>query len=185
MWNEKFVFEKLKLEDLRSNRVAEITVWDLPKNTKHYDFIGGLRLGPRPDHDKLLPYADSSDTELSHWMNVMDTPGHGVEQLHTLRHNMDPRTFTIAMSEPAKEETSQTAVNEGFTTSAPEQYESTPVTHAAMVTQPSITIISEDAPYHDTSRVSPSHQSPVRTEKLKYDDDDDDANSTPSHQVIS
>ena len=36
VWNEKFVFEKLKLDDLRSNRVVELTVWDLVKDTRFH-----------------------------------------------------------------------------------------------------------------------------------------------------
>ena len=111
VWNEKFVFEKLKLDDLRSNRVVELTVWDLVKNTKQYDFIGGLRLGPRPHHDKLLPYMDSSDNELTQWMSVIDTSSQSVEQLHTLRHNMDPRTITIATSEPLKQQVANETSN--------------------------------------------------------------------------
>ena len=217
MWNDKFVFEKLKLEDLRSNRVVELTVWDLSKN-KQYDFIGGLRLGPRPHHDNILPYMDSSDTELTHWMSVMDTPGHSVEQLHTLRHNMDPRTVTIATSEPSKEVTNETSATDrvpsydvtmtsqvmgshdpvpGYdvTTTSQEvmgshdpvpQYESMPVTHTAMITQPSITISTEGSPPPDVKLSHHGNEhSPLRKEKLKFDDDDDDDHSsTPSHQVI-
>ncbi|XP_065907812.1 synaptotagmin-like protein 5 [Dysidea avara] len=89
-WNEQFVFDHIKLEDLRENRVIELTVWNSTKNTKHYDFIGGLRLGPHPHHKKQLIYMDSSENELSHWMSIVNTPGECVEQLHTLRHNMDP-----------------------------------------------------------------------------------------------
>ena len=195
VWNEKFVFEKLKLDDLRSNRVVELTVWDLVKNTKQYDFIGGLRLGPRPHHDKLLPYMDSSDTELTQWMSVINTPGQSVEQLHTLRHNMDPRTITIATSEPLKQQvTNETSANEEVTSydvtqqeviashDALPPYESNTAT---MVTQPSIRVIEEGSP---SPVVSSSHygddDSPRRTERLKFDDQDDDNSSTPSHQVI-
>ena len=194
VWNEKFVFEKLKLDDLRSNRVVELTVWDLVKNTKQYDFIGGLRLGPRPHHDKLLPYMDSSDTELTQWMSVIDTPGQSVEQLHTLRHNMDPRTITIATSEPLKQQVAnETSTNEEVTSYDVTQqvligshdlppYESNVAT---MVTQPSIRVIEEGSPspvirtsYHG------NEDSPLRTERLKLDDQDDDNSSTLSHQVI-
>ena len=95
-WNEQFVFDHIKLEDLRKNRVIELTVWNSSKNTKHYDFIGGLRLGPRPHHQKQLSYMDSSENELSHWMSIVNTPGECVEQLHTLRHNMDPLHMGVA-----------------------------------------------------------------------------------------
>ena len=213
VWNEQFVFEKLKLSDLRSNSVVELTVWDLLKNTKHYDFIGGLRLGPRPHHEKQLQYMDSSDTELSHWMSVMDTPDHCVEQLHTLRHTMDPRPVTLATNEPTKVTNQTTAIEEIITgdmtatgeaitvamtttsnvTSQQEvirshdplpQHEPTPVT-ATMVTQPNISITTEDT--HPEVRIGyhGKEESPVRTEKVKFDDDDDhSSNTTPSHQVI-
>ena len=95
-WNEQFVFDHIKLEDLRNNRVIELTVWNSTKNTKHYDFIGGLRLGPRPHHKKQLSYMDSSENELSHWMSVVNTPGECVEQLHTLRYNMDAKPITLS-----------------------------------------------------------------------------------------
>jgi len=95
-WNEQFVFDHLKLEDLHKNRVIELTVWNSTKNTKHYDFIGGIRLGPRAHHKKQLSYMDSSENELSHWMSVINTPGECVEQLHTLRHNMDSLPNEVA-----------------------------------------------------------------------------------------
>ena len=98
-WNEQFVFDHIKLEDLRKNRVIELTVWNSTKNTKHYDFIGGLRLGPHPHHKKQLSYMDSSENELSHWMSVVNTPGECVEQLHTLRHNMNSLPVTLAADE--------------------------------------------------------------------------------------
>ena len=97
-WNEQFLFDHLKLEDLRKNRVLELTVWNSTKNSKHYDFIGGLRLGPSPHHKKQLSYMDSSENELSHWMHVVNAPGKCVEQLHTLRHNMTAQPVTLSRS---------------------------------------------------------------------------------------
>jgi len=88
-WNERFVFDHLKLEDLQKNRVIELTVWNSTKNTKHYNFIGGIRLGPRSHHKQQLSYMDSSENELSHWMSVINTPGECVEHLHTLRQSLD------------------------------------------------------------------------------------------------
>ena len=95
-WSEKFVFEGLKLNELRSSKVIEITVWDSPKSSKKEKLIGGLRLGPRAQHEKQLSYMDSSENELSHWMSVVNTPGECVEQLHSLRHNMDPLPVTLS-----------------------------------------------------------------------------------------
>lgn len=186
VWNERFVFEKVKLEDLRSNRVLELTVWDLLKNTKHYDFIGGLRIGPRPHHDKQLPYMDSYDAELSHWMSVVDTPGNSVELLHTLRHNMDPRSVTLATSEPFKEETNQSEYLPGH--ESPDhhtvpQYESTPLR------QPDITITTEDTSSEVRSGYhSGSEHSQLKRQKMKFDDADTSElseSTSPSHQVIT
>ena len=232
VWNEKFVFEKLKLEDLRSNRVVELTVWDLLKNTKHYDFIGGLRLGPPPQHEKLLHFMDSNDTELSHYMSVIDTPGQCVERTHRLRDHMDPRPVTVVTSKPSYNQTTASKevvtsdVNVTMTTETvtipysavttsqvptEPQHQSMPITTTLMsqpsiaisedtpitttlISQPSITI-SEDTPIV----VSPSHHSdersstsPMRSEKVKFGDDngddnegyDDDDMRTPSHKVI-
>jgi len=106
-WNEKFVFDHVKLEDLRKNRVIELTVWNSTKNTKYYDFIGGIRLGPRAYHKQQLSYMDSSENELSHWMSVINTPGECVEQLHTLRHNMDPLPVTLSTDETDNDEVNE------------------------------------------------------------------------------
>ena len=95
-WNEKFVFESLKLSDLYFNKVIEITVWDSPKSSKKEKLIGGLRLGSRSQDEKQSSYMDSSENELSHWMSVVNTPGECVEQLHTLRHNMDAQTVILS-----------------------------------------------------------------------------------------
>ena len=196
-WNDTFVFEKLKLEDLRSNRVIELTVWDLVKS-KQYDFIGGLRIGPRPRHDINAPYMDSSDTELSHWMAIIDTPGQSVERSHTLRQNMNPRTITIATSEPSGEVANQSGANEevtaqnivtiGNTTLQDDvtvtgPRESSPVPHVAMaIQQPSIAINASRTPSPDARAGNHGNEhSPARTQRLQ---DDNDTASTPSHQVI-
>ena len=197
-WNEKFIFEKLKLEELRSSRVVELTVWDLVKN-KQYDFIGGLRIGPRPRHDTNMPYMDSSETELVHWMEILNTPGKCVDESHKLRQNMNPRTVTIATSEPSGEVNNETGGNEEVTTNqtivtvgsttlqddvmATIPNESSPLPPAAMVTeQPSITINANRTPSPDTRAGNRGNEySPVRMQRLP---DDDDTASTPSHQVI-
>ena len=135
---------------------------------------------------------DSSDNELTQWMSVIDTSGQSVEQLHTLRHNMDPRTITIATSEPLKQQVAnETSNNEEVMSYDVTQqevigshdplppYESNAAT---MVTQPSIRVIEESSP---SPVIRTSHHgnedSPLRTERLKFDDQDD---STLSHQVI-
>jgi len=95
VWNECFVLDSLKLDHLRNSSVIEVTVWDSPKSSKKEKLIGCLRLGPRPQHEKQLSYMDSSENELTHWMSVINTPGECVEQLHTLRHTLDPLPVTL------------------------------------------------------------------------------------------
>ena len=96
VWNDRFVLDNLKLDDLHNSSVIEVTVWDSPKGSKKEQLIGGLRLGPRAQHEKQLSYMDSSENELSHWMSAVNTPGECVEQVHTLRLNMDPLPVTLA-----------------------------------------------------------------------------------------
>jgi len=91
------VIESLKLDDLRNSSVIEVTVWDSPKSSKKEKLIGCLRLGPRPQYEKQLSYMDSSENELSHWMSAINTPGECVEQLHTLRHTLDPLPITLTL----------------------------------------------------------------------------------------
>ena len=97
VWNERFVLDGLKLDDLHNSSVVEVTVWDSPKSSKKEKLIGCLRLGPRPQHEKQLSYMDSSENELTHWMSVINTPGERVEQLHTLRHTLDPLPVTLTL----------------------------------------------------------------------------------------
>jgi len=103
VWQERFEFEQLTFDEIRHDRVIEVTVWDCRKQSKHYDFIGGLRLGPLPKHGSNQPdFMDSSEGESSHWMTVVDTPGDRVMQLHSLRHTMSPRPITT--TQPTKDE---------------------------------------------------------------------------------
>ena len=49
---------------------------------------------------------DSSENELSHWMSVVNTPGQCVEQLHTLRHSMDPQPIGVTSQQEVTEQNS-------------------------------------------------------------------------------
>ena len=91
VWEERFTFEKLTLEELSKERALEVTVWDFTKGAGN-DFIGGVRLGPPPGRDtKHKEWMDAIGDEVSHWESVLASPGQWVEQWHTLRPSMDPR----------------------------------------------------------------------------------------------
>ena len=91
VWNEQFTYENICLEDLESGRVLEVTVWDYDRRGSN-DFIGGLRIGPRPDPVSHKPkdWMDSIGDEVAHWEAVLERPGEWVEQWHVLRPSMEP-----------------------------------------------------------------------------------------------
>ena len=93
VWNEQFTYENICLEDLSTGRVLEVTVWDYDRRGSN-DFIGGLRIGPRPDQDpvphKVKDWMDSIGDEVSHWEAMLERPGEWVEQWHVLRPSMEP-----------------------------------------------------------------------------------------------
>ena len=91
VWEEQFTYNKLTLEELSRERVLEVTIWDYHKHGS--DFIGGLRLGPTPGRAaKQKDWMDSIGEEISHWEATLAHPGEWVEQWHTLRTTMDPRS---------------------------------------------------------------------------------------------
>ena len=92
VWEERFTYEKVTLEELSKERVLEVTLWDFNKSSSN-ELMGGVRLGPTPTKGaKQKEWMDSSGEEVSHWEAVMSKPGQWVEQWHTLRISMDPRT---------------------------------------------------------------------------------------------
>lgn len=93
VWEEKLAYESVDMEKLSTERVLEVTVWDFNKGSTN-NFIGGLRLGPRPQRGGGKPkeWMDSIGDELSHWEEAMARPGEWVERWHTLRTTMDPRS---------------------------------------------------------------------------------------------
>lgn len=91
-WKETFSYEKLKLEELASEKVLEVTVWDLNKGSSN-EFIGGIRLGPAPrPGGKHKEWMDSIGEEVQHWESVVAHPGEWSEAWHTLRTTMDYRS---------------------------------------------------------------------------------------------
>ena len=97
-WEEKFTYEKVKLEDLNSERVLEVTVWNFHKRSGN-NFIGGLRIGPPPGSaaagGKPKDWMDSIGDEVTHWEDMLARPGEWVEQWHTLRTTMNPRDILL------------------------------------------------------------------------------------------
>ena len=94
VWEELLSFEKVILEEMATERVLEVTVWDWDK--KGSSFIGGLRIGPTPSgtfHYK--EWMDSIGEEVSHWEMMLASPGEWIEKWHTLRTTMDHRNIAF------------------------------------------------------------------------------------------
>lgn len=91
VWEQELVYNLVPLDELETNRVLELTVWDHDRRGINA-FIGGLRIGSDPmvaANPEL--WMDSSPDESSHWEAMLAQPGEWVEQWHTLRTTMDPR----------------------------------------------------------------------------------------------
>ena len=95
-WDEKFTYDKLSIDDLSSIRVLEVTVWDYDRGSTN-DFVGGLRLGPAPQHLKTRKeWMDSGKQEVWQWEEMLARPGEWVECWHPLRDSMDPRPIDLS-----------------------------------------------------------------------------------------
>ncbi len=89
VWEEELTYTYLSLEELRCDRVLEVTLWDYDRRGTN-QFIGGVRIGPNPfdiihSHD----WMDSIESESSHWEDMLDRPDEWVEAWHTLRPTME------------------------------------------------------------------------------------------------
>ena len=94
-WEESFSYEKLSLDELTSERVLEVTVWDLNKGSSN-EFVGGLRLGPAPREvgGKRKEWMDSIGEEVGQWESMVSSPGQWIDVWHTLRTTMDYRSVS-------------------------------------------------------------------------------------------
>ena len=100
VWEERFTYEEVSLEELSRERVLEVSVWNYNKSGN--TFIGGLRLGPAPGSaHKHKDWMDSIGDEVSHWEDMLSRPGEWAEQWHTLRTTLNPRNVDLKMSSPA------------------------------------------------------------------------------------
>lgn len=88
VWEEVHRFDKLHLDELATERVLEVTVWDFNKGSSS-EFIGGLHLGPAPRAGVKHKRMDSIGEEVRHWEAVLANPGEWVELSHTLRMTME------------------------------------------------------------------------------------------------
>ncbi len=94
VWDEILTYERLNLDELASERVLEVVIWDYKGHGLNNEFIGGLRLGPSPKIGvKHKEWMDSIGEEVSHWESVMSRPGEWIEVWHTLRTTMDYRNI--------------------------------------------------------------------------------------------
>ena len=100
VWEEKFTYEDVSLEELSCERVLEISIWNYEKSGN--TFIGGLRLGPAPGSAaKHKDWMDSIGDEVTHWEDMLARPGEWVERWHTLRTSLNPRTVDLKTSTSA------------------------------------------------------------------------------------
>ena len=98
VWEEKFTYEKVTLEELSKERVLEVCVChNDPKGNNVV--IGGVRLGLAPGAaSKHKEWMDSIGDEVSHWEAMLAHPGEWVDRWHTLRHTMEPRSVDLSVS---------------------------------------------------------------------------------------
>ena len=97
VWEERFTYEKVTLEELSKERVLEACVChNDPKGNNIV--IGGVRLGSAPSTaSKHKEWMDSIGDEVSHWEAMLTHPGEWVDRWHTLRHSMDPRSVDLTI----------------------------------------------------------------------------------------
>ena len=98
VWEEKFTYEKVTLEELSKERVLEACVChNDPKGNNVV--IGGIRLGSAPSGttSKHKEWMDSIGEEVSHWEAMLTHPGEWVDHWHTLRHTMEPRSVDLSI----------------------------------------------------------------------------------------
>ena len=164
-----------------------MTVWDAHKHTKHYDFIGGLRLGPRSEYPTSEQnYMDSSDIELSHWMTVMDTPGDRIMQLHSLRHSMSPQH--ISTGQMSRDDVTMDVTSQQEVTIQPEVKLQQEVVTPQVIVQQEMAPLPHHSPSpHHSPRHTPSPSQPPisvtkdtsQSEKIKFDKEDSPLLGTP------
>ncbi len=87
VWDEEFSYKMTYFNDLQTERVLELTVWDMDRRGTN-SFMGCVRLGPNPltaGHAKEEDWMDSFGEEVRHWEEMLANPGEWVERWHVLR----------------------------------------------------------------------------------------------------
>jgi len=84
----KFEFDKVTDVELSYDRVLEITIWEPHRNTN--EFVGGIRLGPKPQAANKNKWMDSVGSEVSQWEMMMASPEEWVDEWHLLHSLMKP-----------------------------------------------------------------------------------------------
>ena len=92
VWNEDFEYKYVTLEELKSSRVLELSLWDYDRRGCN-DFIGCVRLGPTPDETNSISkdWMDSTDSEANHWTEMLAHPGEWMEACHELQPSIASR----------------------------------------------------------------------------------------------
>ena len=104
VWEEEIVYSMLPLDELETNRVLELTIWDHDRRGINA-FIGGLRIGPDPIvAGNPAEWMDATADESSHWEAMLSHPGEWVEQWHELRPSMDPQQLINMRRKTTKSE---------------------------------------------------------------------------------
>lgn len=103
VWEEECVYNSVSSDDMKSQHVLEVSVWDSDRRGTS-SFIGGIRLGPSVPagaHSELPEWMDSTDEEASHWEDALANSGTWVERTHVLRSTMSSR---FAVKRPRKQD---------------------------------------------------------------------------------
>ena len=78
--------------ELSYDRALEITIWEPYRNTN--EFIGGIRLGPKPQPSNTgasKEWMDSIGSEVTQWELMTARPEQWADEWHALRSSMKPR----------------------------------------------------------------------------------------------
>ena len=119
VWEERFTYEKVTLEELSKERVLEACVChNDPKGNNVV--IGGIRLGSAPSGttSKHKEWMDSIGEEVSHWEAMLTHPGEWVDRWHTLRHTMEPRSVDLSIPPSGSTSSSEVQVHKHLPTIA-------------------------------------------------------------------
>ena len=85
-YNTMYQFDKVTDVELSYDRVLEITIWEPHRNTN--EFVGGVRLGPKPQAGNMNKWMDCVGSEVSQWEEMMADPNKWIDRWHPLRHLM-------------------------------------------------------------------------------------------------